>query len=341
MAKTQAKLVNIIAEMNHLEEVLDRLIGLSDFYPEPAAKLADSVHGLTTLVQENFYKKMMEQLKSLLGILDMDVQETEDSSAPALLDHPEELIEKIQADYTDIQSKIEEIAQLKKEDEEIENLVKPILDLEISLDEIFACEYMVSRLGKLPLDSAEKLEEYKSKPFIWTALSKDFHHCWGIYMTTNSYEREVDNLFSSLHFERIHIPHFIHGTPEEALEGLTEEMKSFQRSLDKLNLQKEELRQETKEKLSELYLALAHASLVFEARKFVLVLGNRFSISGFILPENMDSVTNAFQDLPFVEIEVRPASSDKRLTPPTKMKTKKHFTKAKTLADLFKSGATH
>lgn len=35
-------------------------------------------------------------------------------------------------------------------------------------------------------------------------------------MTTQKYEGDVDNMFSSLYFERIRIPEFVHGTPEKA-----------------------------------------------------------------------------------------------------------------------------
>lgn len=50
-----------------------------------------------------------------------------------------------------------------------------------------------------------------------------------MYYTTDEYKREVDNIFSSLFFERIHIPDFVHGKPKEAIAALEEEIKQAQK----------------------------------------------------------------------------------------------------------------
>ncbi|MFR9118969.1 MAG: V-type ATP synthase subunit I, partial [Merdibacter sp.] len=56
------------------------------------------------------------------------------------------------------------------------------------------------------------------------------------------------------------------------------------------------------------------------ARKYVVGLGERFSITGFIDAADVERLKDTFSELKEVEIEVRPAHSDKRLDPPTKLK---------------------
>ena len=52
-----------------------------------------------------------------------------------------------------------------------------------------------------------------------------------LYITTSKYEGDVDNIFSSLYFERIRIPEFVHGTPERAKESLQEEIDNDYKQL--------------------------------------------------------------------------------------------------------------
>ena len=60
-----------------------------------------------------------------------------------------------------------------------------------------------------------------------------------MYMTTESKAPEIDNIFSSLYFERIHIPEFVHGTPESALQVLKEEDETAQNYIGVLNRKSE------------------------------------------------------------------------------------------------------
>jgi V/A-type H+-transporting ATPase subunit I len=198
--------------------------------------------------------------------------------------------------------------------------VKNIESLDISLDDLFSCRYLNSRVGRLPLDSEEKLRFYNNRPFIWNSFSRDNNYSWGIYITSEEYEREVDNVFSSLYFERIHIPDFVHGTPEEAEENLVQEIASLKKDLKKLEESKKELLERTRDRYSIFTSVLEHVSKIFEARKYVIGLGGRFSITGFMAKDDIAGLEKKFEDLEAVEIEVRPASNDKRLTPPTKLK---------------------
>ncbi|MFA7725484.1 MAG: V-type ATPase 116kDa subunit family protein [Candidatus Izemoplasmatales bacterium] len=59
---------------------------------------------------------------------------------------------------------------------------------------------------------------------------------------------------------------------------------------------------------------------IFEAKRYVVGLGDRFTISGFTEVANVDKVKSQFEGIEDLEIDVRPPGSDKRITPPTKLK---------------------
>ncbi len=80
------------------------------------------------------------------------------------------------------------------------------------------------------------------------------------------------------------------------------------------------VKSECQETFPKIYNDLKKFNLMFEARKYVTCYGERFSITGFVALDDVQKVTEVFNDMKDVEIEDRPADSDKRLTPPTKLK---------------------
>ena len=80
------------------------------------------------------------------------------------------------------------------------------------------------------------------------------------------------------------------------------------------------LKKECSENIAKIVSELAFLNHTFEARKYVVGLGERFSITGFIAEDDVPKLKASFSELKEVEIEVRPAHSDKRLSPPTKLK---------------------
>lgn len=320
MAIAKMKLVNIISDYGSLDEVLARFINLDDFHPEPASKIAGSVHGLTTLYYENPYLKMLNRIKEVENSMGLTISKVVSDKKNLDIGKIAEYVESTHDKFDDINDKIKEIEQLVKEDEDALVQVKNIESMDVSLDDLFSCKYTVARVGRLPLDSLAKLKFYNNRPFVWNTFSQDSNYSWGIYITSHSFEREVDNVFTSLYFERIYIPDFVHGTPEKAKENLVDEIESLKKSLGKLNLQKKDLLESSMEEYSIMTSDLEHVSNMFEARKYVLGFGERFAITGFTSADDVEKLQNTFKDLDNVEIEIKPPYNDKRLSPPTKLK---------------------
>ncbi len=320
LAITKLNLVNILSDNEHLDEVLNRFIELDDFHPEPASKLVGTVQGLTTLYYENPYLKMLNRIKEVELDMGLEVDTQEIDVTECDLEAISRFVERTHDKYDEINSSIKEIEQLIQENEDALRQVKNIDEMEVAMEDLFASKYIATRVGRLPLSSLNKLQFYNNRPFIWRSFGEDNYYSWGIYISTRNFRREVDNVFSSLYFERIHIPDFVHGTPEKAIENLEKENRKFKDDLEELVSQKKSLILRTRERYTRFTGILIHLSRVFEARKYVLGFGARFAISGFIPVDKVDDLKKTFEDLDNVEIEVRPAYNDQRLSPPTKLK---------------------
>jgi len=190
----------------------------------------------------------------------------------------------------------------------------------VSLDDIFSSKYISARVGRLPLDSVEKLSFYQNKPFIFKQFHVEKNYSWCMYLVTNNYEREIDNIFSSLFFERIHIPDFVHGTPESAQSTLKKEIEVAQTSLDETQREIDKIFNQNMKQLAHIKGELILLNKVYSARDYVVGLGDILSITGFIPSRDVKMLKEQYSDMDNVEIEIMPANSDKRINPPTKLK---------------------
>lgn len=320
MAISKMKLVNILADNEYLNDVLLKFVELDYFHPEPASKFVDSVHGLTTLSDENPITDVLTHFNEVLQDMDMTLPVKDVKNGAYDLEGIRKYIDSIHERFENGAAIRRELETVIQENRDALTQVRNIESIDLNLDDLFECKYIKIRFGRLPIDSVEKLQYYRNRPFVFKSFSTDDTYSWCVYFTTAKYEGDVDNIFSSLYFERIRIPEFVHGNPIQAKENLQEEIDNDLKQLQHVNEVIEALKAECIDNFADIKAELEFINHTFEARKYVLGLGERFSITGFVVEEDVPKLKESFSNLKEVEIEVRPAHSDKRLSPPTKLK---------------------
>lgn len=320
MAIAKMKLVNIISDQKNLNEVLLRFIDLDCFHPEPASKIVDHVHGLTTLQEENPFTEVIAYFKDMEVSMGIELENEMVKDPNYDLAGIRHYLDGVHAKYEQIMEVKKDLETVIQENKDALRQIENIEGVDISLDDIFSCKYVNVRFGRLPLDSVDKLQYYRNRPFIFKSFHEDSTYSWCMYFSTPKYEREVDNIFSSLYFERIRIPDFVHDTPSQAKENLQDEIANDYKQLAHVEERLSKLLSDCKATLGQIKGELIFLNKTFEARKYVVGLGERFTITGFAAEDDVESIKAVFKDLKEVEIEVRPAHSDKRLSPPTKLK---------------------
>lgn len=90
-------------------------------------------------------------------------------------------------------------------------------------DEIIKGEYIKVRFGFLPKASyARMMVAYAENPHVlFVTCSEDKGGYWGIYFTPLRNADEIDGIFATLFFERLHLPE-ASGTPESIVKQLGE-----------------------------------------------------------------------------------------------------------------------
>lgn len=320
MAIAKMKLVNITSDRAKLDEVLLRFVELDCFHPEPATKIAESVHGVTTLQDEDPYCELLSRLKDLEVNLGLSLNNEFIKDWKCDLNEMSAYMEQLERKREEIEEVKRELEGVIQANKDALTQVENIEGMDVSLDDIFSCKYVNVRFGRLPLDSVDKLQYYGNRPFVFRSFKEDSSYSWCMVLSTPKYEREVDNILSSLYFERIRIPDFVHDTPEKAEENLKAEIESDYQQLASIEKERDDMIQACQGRLQVIKGRLLFLENTFEARKYVVGLGERFTITGFAASDDVKKIEAVFADIKDVEIAARPAYSDRRFTPPTKLK---------------------
>lgn len=314
------KLFRITGDLTNLDQILKNFVNLDCVHPIPSKDFISQVHGLTSIPTENPWQDIYMELEET-------EKETNLKIDPANVDDIDDSYEKVKDYIHSTHVKLHELMSHRKETENLiskyQNAliqVKNISSLDISLDDIFSCDYINARFGKLPVDSLDTLKLYENKPFIFQIFSEERKYYWCMYMTTDKYEKEIDNIFSSLYFQRIFIPDFVHGTPEIAQESLEIEINQAMINLNEIKEEIKAILDSDREKLEHIKGELLFLSKIYSARKFVVGLGEKINISGYIADDNVSYLQEMFKDIEHTEIDIVPAELEKRFKPPKKLK---------------------
>ena len=324
MAIAKLKLLNIEFPQEKNDDVLMKLIKLDNFHPELASKFVDSVHGLTVLNRENLYVDLIAKMEEAnekynIGLQEKEITDTKINiiQADTFFCNLLEKAARYEVAKKDLQTMLDEdVAGIKQ----LQHIIESDSDVNLNFDDLFACQYLKIRFGRLPVAHLDRLQYYGNQEFLLRTFFKGERNCYCMYMTTNELAPKIDNIFSSLYFERIRIPEFVHGTPKDALEVLKEEDEAGKKYLGEVEGKIHKLFQDNIDELNKIYSIAKRLNQTYEAQKYVVVFGQNSSVYGFAEEEDAKKIKADFETIDGVSVKIQPATGDSRLTPPTKLK---------------------
>ena len=320
MSIAKVNLVDLTSNVSNLDHVLTRFIDTKNFHPVLATEFVEKVRGLTSFVSENPCQAMLQDLKDIEQKYDLNLPNIEFTDAEYNLNEMYDYMQSVRGSLEVEMNRIKDLEQHIREYQNALIQVKNLISLDVALEDLFSTEYIFIRMGRLPNDSVEKLKFFQSRPFVFKSFSYDQNYSWCMYFTTEEYKREVDNIFSSLFFERIYIPDFVRGTPKEAVRTIESEIESAKSQISAYKQDMCSITDGYEHRLGYIKGELLFLNRLFESKKYVVGLGDKFTITGFIEEQHIDEFKKAFEGIENLDIEVNDADSDKRITPPTKLK---------------------
>lgn len=323
-------LVNIVGEMDSLDDAILRCLEREDFHPERSLDYSGQIRGFAPLNAENPYAELLSSLTDLgmqAGFSPLERPRTKPAGGGKLRGRRKYCMDFCRSFQKELGLLREQKNYLQSEIEQDEaalSQLSHINSLDVDVDSLFSCQYLKVRVGRLPVDSYDKLGLYGDKMFFFVPFDREKNYYWGMVFTLDEYASEIDDLLSSFYFERVRVPDFVHGTPEEALEELKTELKNNQDKLTVVKRELDELLAQKRAPYYEVYDIVRFLSESYEIRGYVSALRRDFldffHMTGFVRAKTVEDFAASLREIPGVEVEVLPAGSDKRIKEPTKLK---------------------
>lgn len=321
MAIAKLKLLEIEFPQERCDEVLMKLINLDGFHPEYASKFADTVQGLSVLNRENPYADLISRMEEARDKYKLDIICKVIGNTKINIIQADTYFCNVLEQVTKIEKVKEDLVTMIDENERTIAQLEHMVNADFDFDNLFGCQYLQVRFGRIPTVHLDKLQYYGAQEFLFKTFYKGTKNTYCMYITTETKAPEIDNIFSSLYFERIHIPEFVHGTPEGALQVLKEEDDTAKSYLVKLDGRIKEIFDESLEELNYIYSISSKLNETYDAQKYVVVFGKNSAVYGFCEEKDAKNIKSKFEEIEDVNVEVKPALGDSRLTPPTKLKS--------------------
>lgn len=321
MSIEKMSLVMLRGEAAQLDEVLLRCLDSGVFHPENAGSFSEYAGGITTLKEENPYTGLGKKLSAIAAETDIDLG----SASFEGLDIPNG---EFQGYIGGLDQKLKKLLSKKRGSEQLieshrtaMRRLEHFTSMELNLDSLFACKYIKVRFGRLPLDSYQKLRSYSDRPFVLFSFGQDSAYNWCLYTCAAADAQEIDGLFQSLYFERIRVPDYVHGTPQEALEFIRKDLAREEGELESIKGKIAEIAAGERERVQKLYAKLCLLGKAFELRDKAAFVKSGFVVMGCVPQKQSKKFALAFQDLEDkVTVTLKEPAEEPRITVPVRLK---------------------
>lgn len=323
MAIEKMSLVNLVGELEDLDNTLLRCLNSGYFHEEISIHSEETVNGFSLIEGENFYANPLNKIILLADELDIKLHKTDFDMNNLDLSSISKFIDNLQDSVLDLTKKSRDVNESINQHEQAIIQIKHLAGMNASFDDIFACKYVKVRFGRLPYDSFSKLNYYENKTFFFFPFDHDDEYYWGVYFAPESKIAIIDDIFTSLYFERVRVPDYAHGTPEIATANINKILDLERKELLSMKDLLEYIKKENAELIREYYCILTFANSTFNMRKDVATINGRFYLVGFIPKINEDEFEKTFAELQSVSCVFKPEDADPMLDAPVKLRNNK------------------
>ena len=269
MGMVKMEHVNIYGDGREPRAALELLAGLSCFDPDDAKAF---VAQQSAQEEENMFEPLLAQALGLLKDLGKAPPDAPVAPPRAFtFGEVQATVEKFAAEVAERGQRMAELNARIASCEQTKEQLYHLTGLDATMDEIFSCKFLKVRFGRLPKDSYVKLPYYEDGTFTFRQYDFDGEFYWGMYFVPAEHAEAVDAIFASLFFERLWVPDFVHGTPQDAIAKLISEQQQLSAERDALSKMEDVATPAELELLCQMALWLHYEAQVFSMRHLSLI----------------------------------------------------------------------
>ena len=262
------KFLSITGPKSQIDRAIDTYLTKYEIQLENALTELKTVKNLHSTNETNPYKELSMKASEYQKMFSNQSKCTDLSSLN--IDDAAAIITKTEDDLKQLYEQKDALTLQLEETKKLVAGIEKFSELDYDIDTIFAFKYMKYRFGKMTKEFYEKYVNYIDDQVdaIFCKSHADEDYVWGVYFVPASCANKVDAVFSSLHFERIHLDDVYDGTPKEACEQLTLKKDSLLGQITEIDTKIKQYLDQHCEKICLASKRLEQYTTNFEIRKY-------------------------------------------------------------------------
>lgn len=323
------KFLRITGPKSDIDRVVDVYLKKYEIHLENALTELSSVHDLTPFIEANPYKEILSRSEEL--IKKINTEEIAPSKRKMSPDEARKILEDTLFRVDELSDERVELKQEKKHLNELSKQIEPFRSIDYELKKILSFKFIKFRFGKIPHEYYDKFYKYAydNLDTVFYECNSDDNYIWGVYFVPASQSVKIDAIFASLHFERIKLPDEYEGTPEEAYEHLTEQIKEMNKRRRKIGSKINEHLNKNAPDILLACIILTGLSQNFDVRKLAACTKEKqqvfYILCGWISERDTKRLLSEIKNDPDVYCFIEGINENTTLKPPTKLKNPKVF----------------
>lgn len=263
MAIVKMKFVEASTDRDHLDSMLLKGIGSGMLDVEPASNIVTEDNGGKMISEENPYADYRQTLQNFAHAVGFSFDPDRKPSRT----YSKEEIEKFLGELNEkfgITSDAGEVILTPDDEKALDALSV------CGFERIHACNYLNFGFGRMPRESFPKLSAYRDVNFVHHRLHENKQYIWMVYVTSDSYAKEVAKIFQSLYFEPMEIP------PVDV----------------------HRLLHQYEDQLNDIFAYCSQRNEIISQYKYVSIFDEKYLLSGFVQASQVQAYEDAFNGEP-------------------------------------------
>ena len=333
MSVQKMKLVSIIGHLDDVDDVIAKYIANSNMHLENSIEVLKNTKDLTPFSYTDNYTNKIEIVKSMLDLADMppSTKISENFSVKKI----DENLDKFSKKLVEYNEKKAELEQNISENDAILKQLQFLIGLNAPLDKLFSLQFVKVRFGRLPREKFMILSNYlEEMEAFFVDGQTDGGYVYGVYFTPEEFEEKVDNIFSSLGFERIMISGKAHETPRHSYGEFHAENQRLLKEQHNLDIHIKEYFVKYKDILCDLYNSLLMFRKIIRIKSYAAYTKDSFYIVGWMPEEDLvkfKDILNPNGQIVIIDEDV----GVRDITPPTKVKNNMLYRPFRLFVDMY------
>ena len=320
MAIEKLTLVDVEGSLKKINKTLVKCCESGCFHINPPPNISGSNIEAKNLRDKGLYEKMIKSYRGAAENLGITLDENvpyDDVEYNVSIDF-KSYLDRINSAYSELfDEKSRLTAELKDNSVVYMNLLQ-LSGFKGEFNELFSCEYVKIRFGRIPNGNIKKLSFYKEKGFFFFDFATEENYTWCLYLTAKEDVNEIDFLFKTLGFERTILPRDLSGNIDEASDTLLGKMKETYGKISEIDGKIAEIAKSEGEKFNKVYAKLVAIDRSYDLRANVLVFDNKFHFSGYVPKKEAKRFSELMTSSGGVTVTVREGEEDTKA--PVKLK---------------------